>query len=115
MIVLKNGAELQKMRAAGRIVAEILTQIESMVVPGVTTADLDQFAERECRRHGAKPAFKGYGGFPFVICARLNKKEKMLTAFERRLRNSRAQEIEAALAEIAKIAWLRLQEILPPS
>ena len=72
MIVLKSAAELQKMRAAGRIVAEILAQIESMVAPGVTTAELDQFAERECQRQGAKPAFKGYGGFPYVICASPN-------------------------------------------
>jgi methionyl aminopeptidase len=72
VIVLKSAAELQKMRAAGRIVAEILAQIENMIVPGVTTAELDSFAAEECRRHGAKPAFKGYGGFPYVICASPN-------------------------------------------
>ena len=51
-------------------------------------------------------------GFPFVICARRNKKEAMLAGFERRLKNSPQQEIEAALAEIFKIAELRLHDLL---
>jgi OHCU decarboxylase len=51
-------------------------------------------------------------GFPFVICARQNKKEAMLAGFERRLKNSLQQEIEAALAEILKIAELRLHDLL---
>ena len=49
-------------------------------------------------------------GFPFVICARQNKKEAMLAGFERRLKNSPDQEIAAALAEILKIAELRLHD-----
>lgn len=72
MIVLKSAAELQKMRAAGRIVAEILSRLEAMVRPGVTSGELDRFAEKECLRLGAKPAFKGYGGFPYAICASPN-------------------------------------------
>jgi 2-oxo-4-hydroxy-4-carboxy-5-ureidoimidazoline decarboxylase len=51
-------------------------------------------------------------GFPFVICARLNKKEAILKGFETRLKNTRAQEIRAALEEIGKIAWLRLQDLI---
>jgi 2-oxo-4-hydroxy-4-carboxy-5-ureidoimidazoline decarboxylase len=51
-------------------------------------------------------------GFPFVICARLNKKEAILSGFAARLRHSRAQEIETALVEIGKIAWLRLQDLV---
>ena len=51
-------------------------------------------------------------GFPFVICARQNKKEAMLAGFERRLKNSPEQEIEAALAEILKIAELRLHDLI---
>lgn len=72
MIVLKSAAELKKMRAAGRIVADILARLEAMVRPGVTSGELDRFAEQECLRQGAKPAFKGYGGFPFAICASPN-------------------------------------------
>lgn len=72
MIVLKSAAELGKMRAAGRIVAEILSQLESLVKPGITSGELDRLAEKECLRQGAKPAFKGYGGFPFTLCASPN-------------------------------------------
>jgi len=53
-------------------------------------------------------------GFPFIICARLNKKEAILEAFPRRLANSREKEIETALAEIFKIAELRLQDLVAP-
>ena len=51
-------------------------------------------------------------GFPFVICARLNKKDAILEAFPRRLENSRAEEIETALGEICKIAELRLRDLI---
>ena len=72
MIVLKSAAELDQMRAAGRIVAEILAQLEAMIKPGVTSGELDQLAEKECLRQGATPAFKGYGGFPYALCASPN-------------------------------------------
>ncbi|MEJ2492304.1 MAG: type I methionyl aminopeptidase [Desulfuromonadales bacterium] len=72
MIVLKSPAELDKMREAGRIVAEVLALLESRVQPGVTTLELNELAERECLKHGASPAFKGYGGFPYAICASPN-------------------------------------------
>lgn len=69
MIVLKSRPELDKMRDAGEIVAEILALLKERVKPGVTTAELDRLAEKECRKRKAKPAFKGYGGFPYSICA----------------------------------------------
>ena len=53
-------------------------------------------------------------GFPFVICARQNKKAVMLADIERRLKNSLQQEVETALAEILKIAELRLQDVIAP-
>ena len=51
-------------------------------------------------------------GFPFVICARLNKKEAILNAFPQRLQNSREKEVETALGEIYKIADLRLRDLV---
>jgi OHCU decarboxylase len=56
-------------------------------------------------------AYREKFGFPFVICARLNKKEAILVGFERRLKNSHKQEIQAALEEIFKIAELRLRDL----
>lgn len=72
MIVLKSPVELDKMRVAGRIVAETLALLESCIRPGITTAELDRLAEQECQKQKAKPAFKGYGGFPYAICASPN-------------------------------------------
>jgi len=62
------------MRVAGRMVAEILELLSEKVVPGVTTAELDRLAEAECKKRKARPAFKGYGGFPYTICASPNEK-----------------------------------------
>jgi 2-oxo-4-hydroxy-4-carboxy-5-ureidoimidazoline decarboxylase len=59
-------------------------------------------------------AYREKFGFPFVICARLNKKEAILKAFPARLENSREQEIKTALEEIYKIAYFRLQAIVEP-
>ena len=57
-------------------------------------------------------AYKAKFDFPFVICARLNKKEAILAGFESRLKNSQAEEIKTALEEIFKIAELRLQDLI---
>lgn len=62
------------MRVAGRMVAEILAILREKVVPGVSTLELDRLAEAECRKRKAVPAFKGYGGFPYTICASPNEK-----------------------------------------
>jgi methionyl aminopeptidase len=69
MILTKSSDDLLRMRESGRMVAEILALLAERVVPGITTLELDRLAERECKKRGAKPAFKGYGGFPFSICA----------------------------------------------
>jgi methionyl aminopeptidase len=74
VIILKSQEELGRMRVAGRMVAEILSLLREKVVPGVTTVELDQLAEAECRKRQARPAFKGYGGFPYTICASPNEK-----------------------------------------
>jgi methionyl aminopeptidase len=60
------------MREAGRLVGEVLTELAALVAPGVTTADLDEVAEKRIRRAGATPAFKGYHGYPATICASVN-------------------------------------------
>jgi methionyl aminopeptidase len=73
MITLKSAHELALMREAGRIVAEVLAEIQEAVVPGVTTADLEVIAERIIvGKHGAIPSFKGYRGFPGMICTSVN-------------------------------------------
>ncbi len=60
------------MRRSGRMVAEVLQLLREKIAPGVTTLELDRFAESQCKKWKAKPAFKGYGGFPYTICASPN-------------------------------------------
>ncbi|MEF9934425.1 MAG: type I methionyl aminopeptidase [Clostridium sp.] len=72
MIYLKSSNEIDIMRKAGTIVAETLLKLEEAVKPGITTLELDKIAEEYILRSGARPSFKGYGGFPGSICASVN-------------------------------------------
>ncbi len=76
MILLKSRDEVERMRAANAIVAEILAEVRSRVRPGVTTVELDALAEELTAKRDARPAFKGYvvGGrtFPASICISVN-------------------------------------------
>ena len=60
------------MRRASRVVAEVLAQLKPLVKPGVTTAELDKFAEKRVRELGAVPAFLGYRGYPATLCVSIN-------------------------------------------
>jgi methionyl aminopeptidase len=71
-VVLKSAAEIEKMRKAGKVVREVLELVRSLVKPGVTTLDLDKAAEDRLKELGVKAAFKGYHGYPAVLCASVN-------------------------------------------
>ena len=76
-------------------------------------AGLDRLSPEETRLFQEyNAAYKEKFGFPFVICARLNKKEAVLKGFERRMKNSKEQEVKSALGEIFKIAELRLGDLI---
>jgi methionyl aminopeptidase len=72
MVTRKSRREIEKMRVAGRIVAEVLALVEAELKPGVSTGQLDRMAERHIRAAGAVPSFKGYGHpsnpFPASLC-----------------------------------------------
>jgi methionyl aminopeptidase len=72
MITIKSKAEMDKMRQAGKILIRFFEEIEPRVVPGVTTSELDKFAEKFILSQKGKLAFKGYHGFPATICASVN-------------------------------------------
>lgn len=72
MVQLKSPAEIEKLRRAGRYVAQVLDEVAELVKPGATTLDLDRFAEKRCKDFGVKPAFKGYRGFPGCFCISVN-------------------------------------------
>ena len=71
-ITVKSPQEMEMMREAGAIVGSVLTLLKRTVEPGISTKELDQVAYKEITRHGAKPTFKGYRGFPASICASVN-------------------------------------------
>jgi methionyl aminopeptidase len=72
MIICKSAAEIEKLRQSGRLVREILEETREQAKPGVTTMDLEKFVERRLAEEGAKPAFKGYRGYPCCLCASVN-------------------------------------------
>jgi methionyl aminopeptidase len=73
MIVLKSANELSLMREAGRIVAQVLASVRESVRPGMSTADVEAIAKGIIvDTHGAIPSFKGYRGFPGMVCASIN-------------------------------------------
>jgi methionyl aminopeptidase len=72
MIIAKSKKEIEKMRAAGQLVGQVLRELRSLVEPGITTIEVDEAAERMIREAGALPTFKGYHGFPYSICASVN-------------------------------------------
>jgi 2-oxo-4-hydroxy-4-carboxy-5-ureidoimidazoline decarboxylase len=77
------------------------------------SAGLNKLSDEEIARfEKANQSYRDKFDFPFVVCARLNKKEAILKGLEVRLKHSRKEEIKTALAEIEKIAYLRLQDMI---
>ena len=89
---------------AGTLTRESTSEQASAGLGKLTPEEMELF-----QKHNA--AYREKFGFPFVICARRNKKEAILSGFKVRLQNSRSQEIQTALAEIFKIAELRLRDL----
>jgi methionyl aminopeptidase len=72
LIIIKSAKEIELMRRAGRIVAQVLQNISEAIRPGITTAQLDNLARRFIKSQHAKPAFLDYHGFPASICTSVN-------------------------------------------
>jgi methionyl aminopeptidase len=72
MIVCKSSAELETMHQAGLVVWDVLNGLRERVRPGITTLELEEFAVSRAAEHKVRPAFKGYRGYPCVLCASVN-------------------------------------------
>lgn len=72
MIINKSKEEIQAMRRSNQVVAQVLTELEAMVKPGIMTKELDSYADKRVRQMGAIPAFKGYRGYPASLCTSIN-------------------------------------------
>tara|TARA_S200000501_G_scaffold361999_1_gene390980 strand:- start:630 stop:1469 length:840 start_codon:yes stop_codon:yes gene_type:complete len=71
-IEIKSAREIKLMKKSSRIVGKVLREINDLIEPGMSTKDLDNFAEKRIREMGAVPSFKGYHGFPSSICSSIN-------------------------------------------
>ena len=71
-VEIKSSREIEIMRQSSKIVATVLSEIRDLVKPGMSTLDLDNYAEKRIRDHDAIPSFKGYHGFPASICSSIN-------------------------------------------
>ena len=71
-IKIKTSSQIEAMKEAGHLSAQVLREVGARISPGVSTLELDEFAEEYIRAAGGVPAFKGYGGFPGTICASIN-------------------------------------------
>jgi len=72
MTRFKTPSEIDKIRDSCRLLSSVLKEVRKIVVPGVTTRDIDAFVQTESRKLGAKPAFLGYQGYPAAVCASVN-------------------------------------------
>ncbi len=87
-VEIKSSREIEIMRKASKIVSTVLREINLLVEPGMSTGDLDRFAEKRIREMGAVPSFKGYHGFPATICASINNEVVHGIPSDKRLINS---------------------------
>jgi 2-oxo-4-hydroxy-4-carboxy-5-ureidoimidazoline decarboxylase len=95
-----------KIALAGQLTKESTNEQASAGLNKLSPEEIELFQKQNA-------AYKNRFGFPFVICARLNKKAAILAGFELRLKNSREEEIKTALEEVFKIAELRLRDLIP--
>lgn len=72
MIIIKSDSEIQKMREAGKVVADCHLYLEDLIKPGISTQELNDKAEAFIREAGAYPTFLGYQGYPKAICTSVN-------------------------------------------
>jgi methionyl aminopeptidase len=72
MIICKSPAEIEKLRRSGRMARAILEEVRGRVRPGITTLDLERHVEKRLAQLGARPAFKGYRGYPCCLCTSVN-------------------------------------------
>ncbi|GGD46588.1 type I methionyl aminopeptidase [Paenibacillus nasutitermitis] len=72
MLTIKTKEQIHKMKLAGELLAVCHKEIRKLIAPGITTIEIDRFAEKFMRDHGATPEQKGYKGYPYATCASVN-------------------------------------------
>src|SRR5574337_1581882 len=100
MMIFKSPWEIDLMRKSSRIVDETLERLIGLIEPGLSTLELDRYAEDYILRRGGKPAFKGYRGYPYTLCASVN--EQVVHAFPSARRLEEGDIISLDLGEIGR-------------
>jgi methionyl aminopeptidase len=72
MLILRKPEEIEKIRVSNIMVAQTLEALKEKIAEGITTLELDRYAEELAHKQGARPAFKGYRGYPFSLCVSVN-------------------------------------------
>ena len=72
MISIKTPRMIEGMKESGRLLRSVHENLSKIIVPGITTLEIDSFVEKYLEEHGATPEQKGYMGFPFATCASVN-------------------------------------------
>jgi methionyl aminopeptidase len=91
LVILKSPREIEKIRKACQVVAEVLLLLKEEIQPGVTTWQLNELSEELAGKRNAKPAFKGYHGFPYALCTSIN--EEVVHGMPSQKRNLREGDI----------------------
>ncbi len=97
MINIRSSREIEQLRKANAVVAEVFQRLKGKVTPGITTRELDQIAEEYIRSRGAIPAFKGYRGFPATLCISINEEVVHGIPGQRRLREGEIVSIDVGV------------------
>ena len=97
MINIRSSREIEQLRKANAIVAEVFERLKGELGPGVTTRELDHVAEEYIRSRGAVPAFKGYRGFPATLCISINEEVVHGIPGQRKLREGEIVSIDVGV------------------
>jgi len=101
MIIIRSPREVEQIRKANVVVAEVLESLKTLVVPGVTTDELDGISEEIILSKGAVPAFKGYHGYPKTLCVSLNEEVVHGIPNQRRLKEGDIVSIDVGPTSMA--------------
>ncbi|MBN2245723.1 MAG: type I methionyl aminopeptidase [Candidatus Aminicenantes bacterium] len=87
MIIYKSSEEINKIKESNQIVGKVLSELKKMIEPGITTKELDEYAEKRALEEGSRPAFKGYRGYPASLCTSVNEEIVHGIPSSRKLKN----------------------------
>ncbi len=96
-MIIRSEREIEQLKRSNAIVAEVFEKLRGLIKPGITTKELDQVAEEHILSKGARPAFKGYRGFPATLCISINNEVVHGIPGQRRLKEGDIVSLDAGV------------------